>query len=58
MIAPYYIMKSARYTYGMTQAEAAKAIGISTTAYRRAEAGEPIRVGTYEKISDFYRIRR
>lgn len=58
MIAPYYVIRSARYASGMTQAEAAKAIGMSPTSYRKAEMGKPIRVGTWKKISDYYCLEK
>lgn len=58
MYVPYYFIKATRYACGMTQVEAAKAIGISPTTYRRAEAGKSIQVGTWKKISDYYRIEK
>ena len=58
MIAPYYVIRSARYASGMTQAEAAEAIGMSPTSYRKAEMGKPIRVGTWKKISDYYCLEK
>lgn len=58
MIAPYCVIRSARYASGMTQAEAAEAIGMSPTSYRKAEMGKPIRVGTWKKISDYYCLEK
>jgi DNA-binding XRE family transcriptional regulator len=56
MIAPYYLVKGARYALGMTQDEAAKEIGISPTAYRKAETGKSIRIDTWKKIMNYYRL--
>lgn len=58
MIAPYYVIRAARYASGMTQTEAAKAIRMSPTSYRKAEMGKPIRVGTWKKISDYYCLEK
>lgn len=58
MIAPYYMIKAARYAAGMTQNEAAKAIGVSPTAYRKAEMGVSIRIDTWKKISCFFCLEK
>lgn len=50
MTADYYVIKLARFEKGMTQAEAAKAAGISLATYTKAERGRDISAATHGKI--------
>lgn len=50
MTADYYLIKTARFDLGLTQAEAAKAAGISLTTYIKAERGQSITASTNGKI--------
>lgn len=50
MTADYYLLKTARFDLGMTQADAAKAAGIALTTYIKAERGQSISASTNGKI--------
>lgn len=50
MTADYYVIKLARFERGWTQAEAAKAAGISLATYTKAERGRDISAATHGKI--------
>lgn len=56
MITPYYLVKGARYALGLTLKEAAEAIGVTETTLRKAETGKSIRVTSWRKISQYYRL--
>lgn len=56
MIAPYYLVKGARYALGLTIREAAQAIGVTETTLRKAETGKSIRVTSWKAIKDYYML--